>query len=628
MEVLQLQKQAVEELLKRMPDAVGKFADTEYPLPVKTTILGGKNIIPQSVREKLLKYESDDIKLLVEPVLLGAELIEAAKEDNSDYFIKDSEVRSYVFNSKWRAGWVLVLGENNNKELVEELKNKNFLVFSDQKDADAVYIGDRDTSPIYFLQLMVRYGLIWGRIKPGDDHEMGHFLEKDMPGYILITEDLPALKYIVALGLMKLGAPAVVPSSFPFYYGNRVIADSFDDQLSRGQHFDNLRARYYKDELITLPDYCNPAYVNEEFEPVRVISSENSFFILKKGVGINPGVHLYGTPGSDVAIIIEAEDANLSLDLEEIMEQTALRTVNQIQGVHAYEKDGNLVIEYAQNGFEFEKIGDTIARGIRLNYPRLEKISVSIYLEADDAKEKFAGASKHKATRSKFIAAMTEENTESFTVCVECRPFSLEHTCVATPGRMPMCGARTYASIKAGGLFGSSSVPYQRSSESDLPIRFVYNKGKVLDAEKGEYEGSNQIYSEFTRGKINRVFLHSLRGSPHTSCGCFQNLAFWIEGINGIGIMSRNSNARTPDGRTWDMLANSAGGKQTDGITGVSNAYIKSKDFLRGDGGLGNVVWMDSKLYSDLSGIIEDGQFVATELNAGTVEDLKELIKR
>jgi len=75
------------------------------------------------------------------------------------------------------------------------------------------------------------------------------------------------------------------------------------------------------------------------------------------------------------------------------------------------------------------------------------------------------------------------------------------------------------------------------------------------------------------------------------------------------------------------MLANNAGGKQTDGITGVSNAYIKSKDFLRGDGGLGNVVWMDSKLYSDLSGIFKDGQYVATELNASTV-DLKEYLKR
>ena len=43
----------------------------------------------------------------------------------------------------------------------------------------------RDTGPIYFLQLMVRYAMIWGQIPPGEDHEMGHFLEQDMPGAIV-----------------------------------------------------------------------------------------------------------------------------------------------------------------------------------------------------------------------------------------------------------------------------------------------------------------------------------------------------------------------------------------------------------------------------------------------------------
>ncbi|MCL1915005.1 MAG: hypothetical protein FWG10_14340 [Eubacteriaceae bacterium] len=58
-------------------------------------------------------------------------------------------------------------------------------------------------------------------------------------------------------------------------------------------------------------------------------------------------------------------------------------------------------------------------------------------------------------------------------------------------------------------MYGSSAVPYQRNSETDLPIRFVYKKGKVFDAEKGEYESSNQIYSEFTCGKSSNAFLAS-----------------------------------------------------------------------------------------------------------------------
>jgi acetyl-CoA decarbonylase/synthase complex subunit beta len=131
-----------------------------------------------------------------------------------------------------------------------------------------------------------------------------------------------------------------------------------------------------------------------------------------------------------------------------------------------------------------------------------------------------------------------------------------------------------------------------------------------------------------SNGRIDRVFLHSLRGFPHTSCGCFQNLAFWLKEVNGIGIMSRGSKSVTPDGRTWDILANHAGGKQADGITGVSTKYVLSKDFLRGDGGLANVVWVDSELYGKLSVSFVDGQRVATEKDVATMAELTEFLGR
>ena len=63
--------------------------------------------------------------------------------------------------SKWLAGWVLVLGSGKRRELIEKLKERDFMVFTDEPDIeDTTFIGDRETSPVYFLQLMVRYGLI------------------------------------------------------------------------------------------------------------------------------------------------------------------------------------------------------------------------------------------------------------------------------------------------------------------------------------------------------------------------------------------------------------------------------------------------------------------------------------
>lgn len=223
---------------------------------------------------------------------------------------------------------------------------------------------------------------------------------------------------------------------------------------------------------------------------------------------------------------------------------------------------------------------------------------------------------------------MTEENTDDFCVCTECRPFSVEHTCILTPERVPTCASRTYYTVKADVCLGNIVFPYQRRSETDLPLKAVFEKGRILDGEKGEYEGCNAIYREMTRGKLQRVFLHSLRSFPHTSCGCFQNLAFWIGEARGIGIMSRNSPAVVPGGLTWDMLANRAGGKQCDGITGVSNAYIRSRNFLKGDGGIGNVAWVDSGLYPRIADLLLPGQKVATEKDVQSMDDLRKFIGR
>ena len=186
--------------------------------------------------------------------------------------------------AKWQAGWALVLGERHTPELLTELQRRSYMVFTDQPGiADTRFIGERPTSPIYFLQLMVRYGLIWGGIAPGDDHELGHFLERDMPGFLIVTEELPPLKYLVALGLMKLGAPAVVPSSFPFPYGSRVVADTLPEIVRRGGEFPNLRKRYFDDEVITLPAPLDKVYANVQFEAERRLGGGDSFFCLRAG---------------------------------------------------------------------------------------------------------------------------------------------------------------------------------------------------------------------------------------------------------------------------------------------------------------------------------------------------------
>lgn len=624
-----MKSEAINQLLSIMPGTISSFAGSQYPLPLKTTFLGNENLDLEALRLSLSNSQDGDVKDALEPVLLAAELFEAAQPDRDRYFLTDSKVRSLVFTgAKWRAGWALVLGGHLHLQLIDALKAKDFMVFTDVPDIDNThFIGDRPTSPIYFLQLMVRYGLIWGRIAPGDDHEMGHFLERDMPGLMIIAEDLDPLKYLIALGMMKLGAPALVPPSFPFPYGTRIATDNPLQLVESGLHFPNLRLRYYLDEVISLPADCNPAFVNEAVSGGRTFGAgDHSFFCLRATQAAQPGVSVVGELADQMGVLIEVTHPDLSLDLTQTVERVALKSLNYLPGVKAFEQDDrfHLLVAPGQTVDPYH-LGEVILAGIRLQYPRLEQISVKIILDSSALQEQIAGILQYKAARREMIDNMNEENTEDFCVCIECRPFSLDHTCIVTPGHIPMCASRTYSTIKADSFFGigRSAKPFQRQSEQDLPLKLVFPKGKIIDASKGEYEGCNQVYRQLTGGKLNRVYLHSLRGYPHTSCGCFQNLAFWIDEVQGIGIMSRNSKAVAPNGDTWDSLANRAGGRQCDGITGVSTSYIRSPQFLKGDGGIGNLVWVDSELYGKVSSRLPAEQKVATEKDAASITELK-----
>ncbi len=627
-----MQQQAVNEILNLLPQQIHSFKGSEYPLPIKATFLGNKEINIPSLRQRLVQKQDGDVKDVLEPLLLAAELCEAAHEDKEQFFLTDRRVQSYVFRgSKWRAGWALVLGGEDQNELIEKLKERSFMVFTDSPDIpNTIYIGNRPTSPIYFLQLMVRYGLVWGRIAPGDDHQMGHFLEKDMPGLIIIYKDLPPLKYIIALGLMKLGAPAVVPPTFPFPYGCRVVADTVSDIVEQASRFPNLRQRYYKDEIISLPDYCNPAFEKEKIEAARHLGGRSqSFFCVRPAAQVGERLATIGQPVDDIGILVEIAAENFSDDIALTVEKLALKRINFLSGVRAYEKDDTFHLELG-TGIELneEQIAEAIYWGIRTQYPRLEQIAVRIIYDLDTLASEAGDVRTYKNERRRFVKSMTEENTEDFCVCTECRPFSLVHTCILTPERTGMCAARTYASTKAAAYFGSPTVPWQRQTEKELPMRLVFKKGKVLDANRGEYEGCNDMYQEMTGGELKRVYLHSLRDHPHTSCGCFQALAFWLEEVEGIGIMSRDSEAISPHGQSWAMLANLAGGKQSPGITGISIAYIRSPHFLKGDGGIANVVWVDSVLYNKISDMFSPGQKVATEKDVQTMEDLKSFLGR
>jgi acetyl-CoA decarbonylase/synthase complex subunit beta len=155
---------------------------------------------------------------------------------------------------------------------------------------------------------------------------------------------------------------------------------------------------------------------------------------------------------------------------------------------------------------------------------------------------------------------------------------------------------------------------------------FPIAKGDVLDAERGEYSGVNEHASKRSMGEVDRVWLYSAFGYPHTSCGCFEAIAFFIPEVEGFGIVHRRFAGPTVNGLPFSTLADStAGGRQVEGFHGISLEYMRSAKFLQADGGWKAVVWMPAEIKEMLQGIIPQdiAPAIATEQDAGDIESLK-----
>ena len=166
-----------------------------------------------------------------------------------------------------------------------------------------------------------------------------------------------------------------------------------------------------------------------------------------------------------------------------------------------------------------------------------------------------------------------------------------------------MCN-RDRFQVKAAALFEASWHPWKRREWEGQEIRGTIEAASVLDAKKGEYLEINKAVAKLSPSHIKRVQLHGLKEFPHTSCGCFGFLVFWIESLDGLGIMERDYRGEAPEGFTWDKLANAAGGKQTPGIVGVSRNYLCSKRFMQGEGGLEAVRWVSPKVFEILKDLL------------------------
>ena len=154
-------------------------------------------------------------------------------------------------------------------------------------------------------------------------------------------------------------------------------------------------------------------------------------------------------------------------------------------------------------------------------------------------------------------------------------------------------------------------------------------KGILLDPIRGEWSGANEAIRKLSGGSIQRVTLYSAFDNPHTSCGCFECVTFYVPEVDGLGIVQRGYAGVTPVGLKFGDIADSAGGgKQIPGFYGLGVLYMRTKKFIQADGGWNRVVWMSSELKEKIKDAIPEElrDKIATEKEAKSVEELKKFL--
>jgi acetyl-CoA decarbonylase/synthase complex subunit beta len=357
--------------------------------------------------------------------------------------------------------------------------------------------------------------------------------------------------------------------------------------------------------------------------------SSSSFMVVKPSLDVEEDEIIATKPdGSSDGFSVLVELGNRAVDppITLWVEGVLRRLINYAKGVKVSVEGGGrvnlkLTREAQEAGFKLHHLGNLIQTELRNDFPQIGPIRVSFITDSEEEARLRPGIDAFTADRSKQINETTEEDLDYYYGCTRCRSFSLGHACTVTPDRPAQCSKPWYQ-LKANAVLNEGDV-YDQC--------VLVEKGECLDPVRGEYSGINQSTEERTEGRVNQVYLHSIFGSPHTACSCFQNAVYHIPEVDGLAIMNRGFEGGAPGDMTWTKLGNLLAGRQyKGGAATIATAYLRSRKFLQADGGYKRVVWM-SEFLKKAAGDAIPSQLrgsIASENDARTLKDLEVFLKK
>jgi acetyl-CoA synthase len=328
----------------------------------------------------------------------------------------------------------------------------------------------------------------------------------------------------------------------------------------------------------------------------------------------------------DMGIVIDVAGRQMEPDFEPVLERQIHYFVNGASGIqHIGQRDITWIrvsSKATEAGFTLEDFGKILHARFHSDFGAIvDKVAITIYTDPNKVDERLKEARDTYDFRNKRLADLKDDAVDEFYSCTLCQSFAPNHVCIVSPERLGLCGAYNWLDCKA-----SFNI---NPTGPNQPIRL----GKIIDADKGYWEGTNEYAKVGSHGQVELVSMYSIMENPMTACGCFECIVMLIPEANGVMVVSREDTSMTPAGMTFSTLAGMAGGGiQTPGVMGVGKFYLASPKFISADGGFARVVWMSSVLKETMAGELSavaeregDAKLidkVADERSVNTVEEL------
>jgi len=291
-----------------------------------------------------------------------------------------------------------------------------------------------------------------------------------------------------------------------------------------------------------------------------------------------------------IAIIVDVAGEQLDEDALPVLERRIHMFASYIEGWYHMNQRADMWIRVnkaaAKKGWAtLKEFGEILNFLYTSEMDIIEKIQITLITDPDSIEKLYPEAQAVYAARDQRVLTLHDEDVDTFYGCALCQSFAPTHVSIISPDRIGNCGAINWFDGRAAAKI-----------DPEGPI-FAIPRGDLIDPIKGEYAGANQVERERSLGTYDRVYLYSAFEHPHTSCGCFEAIVFYIPEVDAFGIVHREFKGKAVIGETFSHMAGeTSGGRQVEGRLGTGLEQIRSPKFIQADGGLHRVVWMPKEI--------------------------------